>query len=77
MNNFESEIEYISKIMNDWYITDQDLVNVPKHWEAMPSGASFHSFTVQPGTQEYKEVEQLFKATVPRNIIKVHWIGEG
>ena len=72
MYNFECEIEYISEIMNDCNITDQDVIKVPKHWEPMPSGTSCHSFTVPPNTPEYNEVEQLFKATVPQNIIKVH-----
>ena len=75
--NFESEIEYISKIMYDCNITDQVVVNLPKHWETMPSGISCQSFTVLPESPEYNEVRQLFKATVQRNVIKVHWIGQG
>ncbi|XP_059895724.1 poly(ADP-ribose) polymerase family member 14-related sequence 1 isoform X1 [Gadus macrocephalus] len=55
-------------------LKDQDVVNLPKHWETMPSGTSCQSYTVLPKTPEYDEVLQLFKATVQRNVIKIERI---
>uniref|UniRef100_A0A8C5BP42 Poly [ADP-ribose] polymerase n=1 Tax=Gadus morhua TaxID=8049 RepID=A0A8C5BP42_GADMO len=52
----------------------KDVVNLPKHWEIMPSGISCQSFTVLPKSPEYNEVRQLFKATVQRNVIKIERI---
>ncbi|XP_030198904.1 protein mono-ADP-ribosyltransferase PARP14-like isoform X1 [Gadus morhua] len=52
-------------------LKDQDVVNLPKQWETMPSGISCQSFTVLPESPEYNEVLQLFKATVPQNVIKI------
>ncbi|CAL8266086.1 unnamed protein product [Lota lota] len=55
-------------------LKDQDAVNLPKHWEQMPRGTPYQTYPVQPETQEYNEVLQLFKATCPRNVIKIERI---
>ena len=45
--------------------------NLPPHWDAMPANTSCLSCPIQPGSTEYNTVQGLFKATCPRNILKV------
>lgn len=44
---------------------------LPNHWDAMPANASCHCVTINTGTPEYTEVENLFKATCKDTITKV------
>ncbi|XP_062312355.1 protein mono-ADP-ribosyltransferase PARP14-like isoform X2 [Osmerus eperlanus] len=48
--------------------------NLPPHWDAMPANTSCLSCPIQPGRTEYNTVQNLFKATCPRNIIKIERI---
>ncbi|XP_067107878.1 protein mono-ADP-ribosyltransferase PARP14-like isoform X2 [Osmerus mordax] len=48
--------------------------NLPPHWDAMPANTSCLSCPIQPGSTEYNTVQNLFKATCPRNIIKIERI---
>ncbi|XP_046902162.1 poly(ADP-ribose) polymerase family member 14-related sequence 1 isoform X2 [Hypomesus transpacificus] len=48
--------------------------NLPPHWDAMPANTSCLSCPIQPGSTEYNTVQGLFKATCPRNIIKIERI---
>ncbi|CAL8240700.1 unnamed protein product [Merluccius merluccius] len=50
---------------------DQDAINLPQHWDPMPSGFTCHTVPIQPGTPEYNEVVQLFQVTCQQTVIKI------
>ncbi|KAK0149730.1 Poly [ADP-ribose] polymerase 14 [Merluccius polli] len=50
---------------------DQDAINLPQHWDPMPSGSTCHTVPITPGTQEYNDVVQLFQATCQQTVIKI------
>nr|XP_046259475.1 poly(ADP-ribose) polymerase family member 14-related sequence 1 isoform X2 [Scatophagus argus] len=48
--------------------------DIPGNWVTMPANTSCQAVTINAGTAEYTEVENLFKATCKQNIIKIERI---
>ena len=44
------------------------MYNVPKHWSLMPPDTQYIRVTLMPSSQEYKEVEQLFRKSINKDI---------
>ncbi|XP_063354462.1 protein mono-ADP-ribosyltransferase PARP14-like isoform X2 [Pelmatolapia mariae] len=58
------EIKRIDKLNDD----------LPEHWDLMQPNVTSQAFTLQAGTQEYDEIQKLFKASCNKNIIKIERI---
>ncbi|KAM9347764.1 protein mono-ADP-ribosyltransferase PARP14-like [Symphorus nematophorus] len=59
------EIKRIDKVKGD---------ELPATWDAMPANALCQSVVIQAGTQEYTDIEKLFKASCGRPIVQIERI---